>query len=269
MVSFPPCKINLGLNILSKRPDGYHNLETCFYPIPWADILEVIPADRFGFTQTGQPVPGKAEDNLCIKAYELLRDEHRLPPVKIHLHKIIPMGAGLGGGSSDAAHTLRLLNTVFHLQQSPAQLAGYAAQLGSDCAFFTQDQPMLGEGRGEVLSATPVSLQKKFIALVKPDIHVSTAEAYAGITPRQPEQSLRTLITRYPVEEWRHWIRNDFEATVFKKHPVLQSVKEKLYASGALYASMSGSGAALFGIFDKPVDLQTSFPDMAMWSGSI
>ena len=269
MVSFPPCKINLGLNILSKRPDGYHNLETCFYPIPWTDILEVIPADRFAFTQTGHPVPGKEEDNLCIKAYELLRDEHRLPPVKIHLHKIIPMGAGLGGGSSDAAHTLRLLNTVFHLQQSPAQLAGYAAKLGSDCAFFTQDQPMLGEGKGELLSVTPISLQKKFIVLVKPDIHVSTAEAYAGITPRQPEQSLRALLTGYPMEEWRHWIKNDFEGTVFEKHPALQSIKEKLYASGALYASMSGSGAALFGIFDKPVDLRGSFPDMMVWSGVV
>lgn len=269
MVSFPPCKINLGLNILSKRPDGYHDLETCFYPIPWTDILEVIPADRFAFTQTGHPVPGKEADNLCIKAYELLRDKHHLPPVKIHLHKILPMGAGLGGGSSDAAHTLRLLNTVFHLQRSPAQLADYAAQLGSDCAFFTQDQPMLGEGRGEVLSPTTVTLQKKFIVLVKPDIHVSTAEAYAGITPRQPEQSLGTLLSHYPLEAWRDRIKNDFEETVFKKHPTLQSVKEKLYASGALYASMSGSGAALFGIFDKPTNLQASFPDMTVWSGGI
>jgi 4-diphosphocytidyl-2-C-methyl-D-erythritol kinase len=269
MVSFPPCKINLGLNILSKRPDGYHNLETCFYPIPWTDILEVIPADRFAFTQTGHPVPGKEADNLCIKAYELLRDKHHLPPAKIHLHKILPMGAGLGGGSSDAAHTLRLLNTVFHLQLSPAQLAGYAAQLGSDCAFFTQDQPMLGEGRGEVLSPTSVTLQKKFVVLVKPDIHVSTAEAYAGITPRQPEQSLGTLLNRYPLEAWRERIKNDFEETVFKKHPTLQSVKEKLYASGALYASMSGSGATLFGIFDKPINIQTSFPDMTVWSGGI
>lgn len=269
MVSFPPCKINLGLNILSKRPDGYHNLETCFYPIPWTDILEIIPADGFAFMQTGLPVPGQSGDNLCIKAYELLRAEHHLPPVKIHLHKIIPMGAGLGGGSSDAAHTLRLLNTVFHLQQSPAQLAGYAARLGSDCAFFTQDQSMLGEGRGEVLSKTPVSLKKKFIVLVKPDVHVSTAEAYAGITPRQSEQPLQTLLTHYPLEEWRHWIKNDFEATVFKKHPVLESVKENLYTCGALYASMSGSGAALFGIFDKPVDLQGRFPHMTVWSGVI
>jgi 4-diphosphocytidyl-2-C-methyl-D-erythritol kinase len=269
MVSFPPCKINLGLNILSKRADGYHNLETCFYPIPWTDILEVIPAEQFAFTQTGHFIPGNEGDNLCIKAYELLRKEHDLPPVEIHLHKIIPMGAGLGGGSSDAAHTLRLLNTVFHLQQSPAQLAGYAAQLGSDCAFFTQDHPMLGEGRGEVLSATATSLQNKFIVLVKPDIHVSTAEAYAGITPRQPEQSLRIALTRYPIAEWQHEIKNDFERTVFEKHPLLRSVKEKLYASGALYASMSGSGAALFGIFDKPVDLQHGFPGMTVWSALI
>jgi len=269
MVSFPPCKINLGLNILSKRPDGYHNLETCFYPVPWTDVLEVIPASSFAFTQSGHIVPGKTEDNLCIKAYALLQSVHNLPPVKIHLHKILPMGAGLGGGSADAAHTLRLLNTIFYLGQSPTQLSDYASKLGSDCAFFIQDKPMLGIGRGDMLSAASVSLKGKFLVLVKPDIHVSTAGAYAGVTPRQTDVPLRELLTRYALPEWRFRITNDFEDSVFVKYPSLLAVKEKLYTLGALYASMSGSGAALYGIFDKPVDAQRAFPDMTVWSGTL
>src|SRR6478609_5739899 len=183
MISFPPCKINLGLQVVSKRPDGYHNIETCFYPIPWTDILEIIPADVLAFSNSGISIPGKQEENLCLKAYELLRKNFDLKPVKIHLHKVIPMGAGLGGGSSNAAHTLRMLNTIFNLQLNNDQLRQYASQLGSDCSFFIEDEPMMGTGRGEVLENTSVNLKDKFIVLVKPDLHVPTAEAYSGVKP--------------------------------------------------------------------------------------
>src|SRR5688572_32937619 len=165
MVAFPPCKINLGLSVLSKRADGYHNLETCFYPLPWHDVLEVIPAETFLFTSTGNVVEGKPEDNLCVRAYRLLKEEFDIAPVKIHLHKIIPSGAGLGGGSSDAAYTLRMLNEKFSLDISQQKLMDYAAQLGSDCAFFIQYQAMIGTGRGEVLTPIAISLKGKYLVI--------------------------------------------------------------------------------------------------------
>lgn len=269
MVSFPPCKINLGLSITGKRADGYHNLETCFYPIAWTDLLEVIPADVFSFTSSGIAIPGKEEDNLCIKAYRLLQQVHHLPPVNIHLHKIIPMGAGLGGGSSDAAYTLRLLNSVFKLGHSAQQLAVFAAQLGSDCAFFTQDKPQFGEGRGEVLSDIEVSLKGNYIVMVKPDVHVSTAEAYAGIRPGIKERSLKVLLQQHPLDEWKHYVINDFEESVFKKHPSLRDIKQRLYDAGAVYACMSGSGSTVFGIFRKQIELSSAFPAALVWSGII
>ncbi|MBL0742551.1 4-(cytidine 5'-diphospho)-2-C-methyl-D-erythritol kinase [Chryseolinea lacunae] len=269
MVSFPPCKINLGLSITGKRADGYHNLETCFYPIAWTDILEVIPSDTFSFTSSGIAIPGREDDNLCIKAYHLLQHAHKLPPVRIHLHKIIPMGAGLGGGSSDAAYTLRLLNSVFKLGHSATALAGFAAQLGSDCAFFTQNRSQFGEGRGEVLSDIDVSLKGNYIVMVKPNVHVSTADAYAGIHPHKKEHSLKELLLQHPLHEWRHWIKNDFEESVFKKHPSLQTIKTTLYEAGAVYACMSGSGSTVFGIFQKQIELSSAFPDALVWSGII
>jgi len=268
MVSFPPCKINLGLAVLNKRADGYHNLETCFYPVPWNDILEIIKADTFQFTSSGILIPGSSNDNLCVKAYQLLKKDFNLGPVKIHLHKIIPMGAGLGGGSSDAAHTVLLLNKVFELNLTQKELLSYASQIGSDCAFFIQDKPMIGSGRGEILNPTELQLKNKFLVIIKPDVHISTAEAYAGVKPARPEISLEDII-KLPVQEWKGKLVNDFEKSIFKNHPEVKKAKEKLYHAGALYASMSGSGSSVFGIFDKPVSLQKEFDSLTYWSGEL
>jgi 4-diphosphocytidyl-2-C-methyl-D-erythritol kinase len=268
MVSFPPCKINLGLHVIGKRPDGYHNLETCFYPVPWTDILEVIPASSFSFTSSGKEIPGDPEKNLCIQAYELLKKDFSIPPVKIHLHKIIPTGAGLGGGSSDASHTLRLLNSIFNLSLSVDQLEKYASRLGSDCAFFIHDEPKLGTGRGEELEDISVSLKGKFLVIVKPEVHVSTAEAYAGISPKKPSISIREIFKTIPMEDWKNVLKNDFEESISKKYPVIESIKKQLYTLGATYSIMSGSGSAVVGIFEKPIDLPEEYKTIS-WSGLI
>lgn len=235
MIAFPPCKINLGLNILRKRPDGFHDIETCFYPVRWTDILEVIPSDKFEFTMSGNAIPG--DDNLCVRAHKILN----APPAKIHLHKVIPTGAGLGGGSSDAAWTLRLLNDVFDLKHSKEDLKNFAAQLGSDCAFFIEDVPMIGTGRGEILTKANIDLTGKYLVIVKPDIHVSTAEAYASVVPKESPFDLNDIRS----------LKNDFEPSVFKKYPGIASIKDALYEAGAYYASMSGSGSSVFGIFNS------------------
>jgi len=266
MVVFPHCKINLGLHVISKREDGYHNIETCFYPVPWTDILEIIPAKEFSFTSSGSDIPGKEEDNLCIRAYRLLLTQFNLTPVKIHLHKVLPTGAGLGGGSSDAAFTLRLLNSIFNLNLSPSQLSEFAAQLGSDCAFFIEDKPMLGSARGEQLVAVPSILKELYMVIIKPDIHVSTAEAYAGVKPHVPNQTLTEILTQ-PVVQWKDLLFNDFEKSVFVKYPAIESIKKELYDHGALYASMSGSGSSVFGIFLAQTDLSHHFKGMQYWGG--
>lgn len=268
MVVFPHCKINLGLHVLRKRPDGYHDLETCFYPVPWNDILEVIPSAEFSLTTSGTAIPGREEDNQCVRAYALLNATFNISPVKIHLHKSIPTGAGLGGGSSNGSFTLRALNQVFNLGLSPVDLRGYAAQLGSDSAFFSEDKPMIGAGRGEILTETSLSLKNYFLILVKPDIHVSTAEAYAGIQPAVPAKALSSVL-QSPVEQWRNNLVNDFEPSVFKKYPAIESIKSALYQHGAVYASMSGSGSSVFGIFKSPVDLSAQFPGMHYWAGEL
>jgi 4-diphosphocytidyl-2-C-methyl-D-erythritol kinase len=266
MVIFPHCKINLGLHVISKREDGYHNIETCFYPIPWTDILEIIPAREFSFTSSGSDIPGKEEDNLCIRAYRLLQTQFNLTPVKIHLHKVLPTGAGLGGGSSDAAFTLRLLNSIFDLNLNTIQLREFAAQLGSDCAFFIDDKPMLGSGRGEQLAEVPSILKELYMIIIKPDIHVSTAEAYAGVKPHVPNQTLAEILT-LPVVEWKDLLVNDFEKSVFVKYPAIESIKKELYDHGALYASMSGSGSSVFGIFLAQTELAHYFKGMQYWGG--
>lgn len=268
MVSFPFCKINLGLTILSKRADGYHNLDTCFYPVPWTDVLEIVLSEKFTFSTSGNIIPGKTEDNLCVKAYHLLKENFNLGPVSMHLHKIIPSGAGLGGGSSDAAHTLQLLNTIFSLNLSRSKLMEYAAILGSDCAFFIQDKPMIGTGRGEVLRPIDFSL-KKFLVIVKPDIHVSTRDAFSGITPRDADTSVGEVILNQPVSQWKNLLINDFEGTLFSKYPLLASVKHGMYELGAVYASMTGSGSAIFGIFESEIDVAGDFSQMVHWSGFI
>lgn len=266
MVAFPPGKINLGLQVLSRRSDGYHDLSTCFYPVPATDVLEIIASDQFRFDQSGIVIPGMEADNLCVKAYQLLREQHELPPVHIHLHKVIPTGAGLGGGSSDAAHTLRLLNNLFSLNLSVNVLMGYAARLGSDCAFFCQDHAMMGTGRGEILSPASVSPKGYFLILIKPPVHVSTAEAYAGITPQIPSVELNTLL-QTPVSAWKDKLQNDFETSVFARYPVIAAIKKSCYEAGAVYASMSGSGATVFALFDREVSLPGEIMDAWCWSG--
>jgi 4-diphosphocytidyl-2-C-methyl-D-erythritol kinase len=248
VVIFPHAKINIGLHVIAKRPDGFHHINTLFYPLPFCDVLEIIPDGKTTLHLTGLPVEGAHSDNLCMKAYRLLQHDYHLPPVAIHLHKIIPTGGGLGGGSSDAAHTLLALNALFALQCPEQQLMDYAARLGSDCAFFIQTKPALAEGRGEILQPTEIDLSGYYILLIKPPLQVSTAEAYAHIHPQQPARPLRQLIN-LPVTEWRTNISNDFEAGIFARHPALAAIKAALYDKGATYAAMSGSGATVFGLF--------------------
>jgi 4-diphosphocytidyl-2-C-methyl-D-erythritol kinase len=266
MVSFPPCKINLGLHVVRKRTDGYHELETCFYPVPWTDVLEIIPSTETIFSSSGIVIPGNPVDNLCLKAYRILREDFEIPPVKIHLHKVIPTGAGLGGGSSDGAFTLRMLNTIFSLHVTEQRLMDYASSLGSDCAFFIQDEPKLGTGRGEVLIPTFVSLKGKYIVLIKPDVHVSTADAFSGIVPAIPERSLVTVLDN-EISTWKDFLKNDFESTVFGNHPTIGEIKDLLYERGACYASMTGSGSAVYGLFDRgPVEI-SELQNLITWKG--
>lgn len=252
MIAFPNVKINLGLSITEKRPDGYHNLETVFYPVALEDALEINPcndaATKFTLHQHGMEIAGNPEDNLVVKAYLLLDREFDLPPVEIHLFKHIPSGAGLGGGSSDAAFMLKLLNDQFNLHLTDHQLEGYAATLGADCAFFIKNQPTFAEGIGNIFSPVQLSLKGYQIMIIKPDVFVSTREAFSNIRPQRPEHSVKEVIKR-PVSEWRETLINDFEASVFPLHPVIGEIKEELYRQGAVYASMSGSGSSVFGLF--------------------
>ncbi|MBK5278542.1 MAG: 4-(cytidine 5'-diphospho)-2-C-methyl-D-erythritol kinase [Bacteroidia bacterium] len=269
MVTFPHCKINLGLNVIARRGDGFHDIETCFYPIPWTDILEIIPSSKLHFDTTGLVIPGQKQENLCLKAFDLLKKDFDLTPVHIHLHKLLPTGAGLGGGSSDAAFTLRTLNEIFNLNLSVVQLSQYASILGSDCSFFTQQDAMLGTSRGEILTPINVSLKGKFIVLVNPEIHVSTSEAYTGVVTKKSTLSIQSIIESKSLEKWKDFLINDFEECVFKKYPRIGELKDKLYQAGAVYASMSGSGSAVFGIFDQAIDLRENFDGMTCWSGDL
>ena len=252
MITFPNIKINLGLSITEKRPDGYHNLETVFYPVALEDALEIRtnPEAQQIFTlhQHGMEIAGNPENNLVVKAYLLLDKEFHLPPVEIHLYKHIPSGAGLGGGSSDAAFMLKLLNEHYNLQLSDNQLEDYAAILGADCAFFIKNTPTYAEGIGNIFSPIELSLKGYRIMIVKPDVFVSTREAFANIRPHRPEYPVREVIRR-PVAEWKDTLINDFEASVFPQYPVIGEIKEELYHQGAIYASMSGSGSSVFGLF--------------------
>ncbi len=265
MLVFPNCKINLGLHILGKREDRFHNLETVFYPVACKDALELITATNnttdIEFTGTGLAVDGDVFDNLCVKAYHLLKtDFPQLPAVKIHLHKTIPMGAGLGGGSADAAFMLKLLNDKFSLNLSTPQLLHYALQLGSDCPFFIINKPCVATGRGEVLEEIMVDLAVYKIVLINPGIHVNTRWAFSKLTPALPLKSVKEII-KQPVETWKEELKNDFELPVFTAHPQIREIKESLYQQGAIYAAMSGSGSTVFGIFESdsvPVSLENS-----------
>jgi 4-diphosphocytidyl-2-C-methyl-D-erythritol kinase len=269
MVFFPNCKINLGLRILRRREDGYHDLETVFYPLPLKDALEIIPSDELRFMAAGIPIPGEAADNLCLKAWHLLKkDFPDLPPVHIHLLKHIPIGAGLGGGSADAAAMLLLLNKQFQLGLDTDKLLEHAARLGSDCPFFILNKPCLAGGRGERLEPIALDLSGYAFVLVAPGVHISTAQAFALCTPEEsgaPKkkergapgvarirsgQSIKEIIAQ-PIDTWARELWNDFEEPVLGRYPSLRPIKEQLYAAGAIYAAMTGSGSSFFGIFKK------------------
>ena len=270
MITFPCAKINLGLNITSKREDGYHNLETIFYPVPLTDALEVklmhddFPSDEpCDLKITGNAVDCDEKNNLVVKAYTLLAQDFKLPRVHTHLVKRIPMQAGLGGGSADGAFMIRLLDERFRLNMGIAEMERYASRLGSDCAFFITAEPSFGTGRGEVLEPVNIAeqnLQGYYIAIVKPAIAVSTREAFKQIICQQPEHCCRDIV-RQPVETWETVLTNDFEEPAFKQHPELADIKQRLYDLGAVYAQMSGSGSAFFGLFrTDPQQLKNAFP---------
>jgi len=256
MIQFPNCKINLGLSILEKRTDGFHALETVFYPVALKDSLEIVPNkypnnNALEFTSSGNSIPGAVSDNLCIKAYHLLKkDFPKITGVKIHLHKIIPMGAGLGGGSSDGAFALNMLNELFEIKLTQAQLIDYAAQLGSDCPFFILNQAAHARGRGEIVEPIAINLSNYTFALIHPGIPISTAWAFQQIKPSHKEKTILEIV-QAPIQSWKDHLINDFEAPVYDAHPQLQNIKNELYHQGAIYASLSGSGSTIFGIFPK------------------
>lgn len=264
MLVFPNCKINLGLQVLNKRQDGFHDLETVFYPIPLYDAVEIIQnqhSSSIDFSQTGIKVDVSSSDNLCVKAYHLLKtDFPHLPPVKLHLHKSIPMGAGLGGGSANGAFVLLLLNSKFGLQLSENQLIDYALRLGSDCPFFIRNKPSIATGRGEKMEDIQLDLSPYRIVLVNPKVHINTGWAFKQIALTHKEAALRDVISA-PIESWKERLYNDFEIPVFKSFPEVAAIKSTLYDSGALYASMSGSGSTVYGIFPKSAEPDLSFPE--------
>jgi 4-diphosphocytidyl-2-C-methyl-D-erythritol kinase len=260
MINFPSAKINLGLNVLFKRDDGYHELETLMIQLPFHDVLEILPASNFDFIQSGIKVEGDMESNLCVKAFRLIQENHSISNVYMHLEKIIPMGAGLGGGSADAAFVLRALDNMFELNLPDEKLQGYAAQLGSDCPFFIIDKPQIAKGRGEILSTVDFSLKGYYLKLINVGIHVSTKEAFSAIEFSKNEKSIEEIIHQ-PIQTWKSELKNDFETTVFEIYPELAKIKENLYSEGAIYASMSGSGSTMYGIFEnEPLRTYQSIP---------
>ncbi|MGZ3863912.1 MAG: 4-(cytidine 5'-diphospho)-2-C-methyl-D-erythritol kinase [Bacteroidia bacterium] len=267
MICFPNAKINLGLNITEKRADGFHNIETLFYPIQWRDSLECIENmgykkgdDKIKLSLSGIGLGGNTQNNLVAKAYRLLDEKHQLPPIKAHLHKAIPMGAGLGGGSADCAFFIKLLNEKFELKITVKEQLNFARQLGSDCAFFIENKPVFASEKGDVFSKADVDLSKYFIVVVYPAIHSNTAEAYKGIIPAKPAEPLKKIIAG-GIKTWKNNLVNDFEKNLFVRYPALEKIKVDFYNGGALYAAMSGSGSAMFGVFGKEVDVkQFNFP---------
>jgi len=253
MLSFPNAKINLGLNIVSKRPDGYHNLETIFFPLAsMQDALEVVPSkeEKRSFHQNGLSIDGDPDNNLVMKAYRLLDSLYSLPEYDVYLYKNIPFGAGLGGGSADAAFMLKMLNELASLHLTEDELEDIASSLGADCAFFIRNRPVFATGIGNIFEKVEISLEEYDISVVKPNVHISTQEAYAKVIPHQPTFSLKE-IAQLPPEEWKDKMVNDFEESVFSKYPKIREVKEEMYRKGAVYASMSGSGSAVFGLFRR------------------
>lgn len=269
MVSFPNAKINLGLNIVEKRTDGYHNIESVFYPVAWCDALEIIKSDSFSFQSSGLEIPGSQENNLIIKAFRMLEKEGLISgkQVNIHLHKVLPMGAGIGGGSADGAFALKMLNELFELNLTNSQLENFAELLGSDCPFFIENKPKFCFGKGTEFEEINLSLKGKSLVLVNPQIHISTAEAYAGVKPHKPEISIKDILAK-PISTWNETLKNDFEEKIIENHSRIGEIKARLYEKGALYTSMTGSGSTVFGIFDKTIDLfKIDFEECVCWSG--
>lgn len=266
MIGFPNAKINFGLRVVEKRPDGFHNIETIFIPIGLKDIIEIIPASETTITFSGISVDSLAEDNLCMRAFKLFQQEVGCSNVSIHLHKVIPMGAGLGGGSSDAAFTLKLLASLFNSEISASRLKEMATRLGSDCPFFIENRPSVAYGRGEILQPVALALKGLHLMLVNPGLHVSTKDAYAGVTPKTPELSLLDLI-KEPIDRWQDSVVNDFEDSVFRIHPAIKSIKLEMKQMGAIYTAMSGSGSTVFGIFEKHIpNFEAQFPGLMVFS---
>jgi 4-diphosphocytidyl-2-C-methyl-D-erythritol kinase len=263
MILFPNCKINIGLHVTVRRNDGFHDIDTLFYPVPFHDALEAATLEgspSLAFSMTGADVPIPDVKNLCVKAYHLLAARFpRIAPVRMHLHKCLPTGAGLGGGSSDGAHALLLLNSKLQLGLTPAELGDLALLLGSDCPFFIQNVPAIGRGRGEQLEPIRIDLSGYLLVLVHPRIHINTAWAFSQIHPDGTRQAIAKLVSR-PVQEWKETLGNDFEAAVFREHSEVGNVKDTLYAAGAVYASLSGSGSAVFGLFPREKTPQFAFP---------
>jgi 4-diphosphocytidyl-2-C-methyl-D-erythritol kinase len=273
LLAFPNAKLNLGLYVTAKRPDGYHEVETVFLPLPWTDVLEVLPAPKgqaaSSLALTGRPIPGDVATNLCLKAYELLKaDFPDLPAAQLHLHKIVPIGAGLGGGSADAAFALRTIGEVFGLPLTTAQLEDYARRLGADCAFFIQNTPRLARGKGDIFEDISLSVSGTACVVVYPGLHISTPQAFAGIVPQAPASPLREALAQ-PMSTWRSTVGNDFETSLAPTHPVLAAIKQQLYAAGATYASLSGSGSAVYGLFPDLAEAPTlPWPaEYVVWRG--
>ncbi len=270
MVIFPKAKINLGLRITGKRPDGFHDIETVFYPVNLCDILELVVNNESGgkdiLAVTGIDIMTDSGNNLVMEALRKLRERYKLPPIKIHLHKNIPAGAGLGGGSSDAAAALRVMNRLFELALSVRELKNLALEIGSDCPFFIDSEPSFASGRGENLKSVDTVLEGLYLVLINPGIHVSTKEAYLNCTPAKTNPGLRELIN-YPVTEWKELIINDFEKYVFEKHPQIGIIKKVLYNNGALFSSMSGSGSSVYGIFTVKPDIPPILSDYVIFEG--
>ena len=266
MICFPNAKINLGLHITGKRSDGYHTIETIFYPIPLTDSLEAIKSKKMSFKITGMKLESPPEDNLVMKAYDLMSKNYNIPPLDIYLTKAIPSGAGLGGGSADAAFALRLINDLCEYNISEDKLKKMAASIGADCPFFIHNKPVIATGTGNIFKPSDISLKGYTIYIVKPHIAVSTKEAYAGVKPEKPEFSLEKL-SSIPVNKWRDILKNDFEHSVFKKYPVIGEIKDKLYYMGAEYAAMSGSGSSVFGLFNDTIS--PKFADCFVWKGTL
>lgn len=260
MIVFPNAKINIGLSIVSKRSDGYHNLETVFYPVSVTDALEMAAARELKLTATGIQLDNNAGENLVLRAWSAMEKDFDLPPVHFHLHKVIPFGAGLGGGSSDAAFTLKMVNEFFGLQLNAEELKKYARQIGADCSFFIENRPAFASGTGTYLNPIEIDLSQYQIVLLKPNLSVSTPDAYKHVQPAPASFNLKRLADLHP-GQWKNVVVNDFEKSVFQMYPVVKECKEILYKMGALFASMSGSGSAVYGIFRHlPADFDKFIP---------